>query len=200
MKRHLPFLILLLAMASLNARTLPGKSSLAARVSNFGQEFGFGRMISPTAMVLIDGSLDYNSERSESKAGANVSPGPTKSSFSLTIYPEYRFYFMPRNRVVPYFGFYGIVGIGSDATEKPTGTSITAENGSSLTLGAGASFGAEFFLNRYVSLTAHARFAQYTYENTKMETDTGFTLIEDTQINHRIGIRLEPALYVRIYF
>lgn len=200
MKRHLPFLILLLAMASLNARTLPGKSSFAAKITNFGQEFGFGRMISPTAMVLIDGSLDYSAERSESKAGANVSQGPTVSSFALTIYPEYRFYLLPRNRVVPYFGFYGIVGIGSSAAEKPTGTSVTAENGSSLTLGAGASVGAEFFFNRYISLAAHARLAQYTYENTKLETDTGFTLVEDTQISHCISFRLEPALYVRIYF
>ena len=192
-------LILLLAVV-IQARTLPGKSSFAARISDLGDEFGFGRMISPTAMVLIDGSLEYVSRNSESKAGANVAPGPTQSEFLLTVYPEYRFYMLPRNRVVPYLGFYGIVGIGSSAAEKPTGTSVTAENGSSLILGAGASIGAEFFLNRYVSLSAHARLAQYTYENSKLETDTGFTLVENKQINHRIGVHLEPGLYVRLYF
>ena len=191
--------ILLLAVI-VQARTLPGKSSFAARISNFSEEFGFGRMISPMAMVLIDGSLEYSSGRSESKAGANLSSGPTQSEFLLTVYPEYRFYILPRNRVVPYFGFYGVMGIGSSAAEKPTGTSITAENGSSLKLGAGASVGAEFFINRYISLAAHARLAQYTYETQKKETDTGFTLVENIKVQHRIGIQLEPGLYVRLYF
>ena len=200
MRRLQILTILILTAAALNARTLPGKSSFSAGITNLGQEFGFGRMISPTAMVLIDGSLDYTSGRCESKAGANVSSGPTHSSFLLTVYPEYRFYLLPRNRVVPFFGFYGVIGIGSSAAEKPTGTSITAENGSSLTLGAGASIGAEFYLNNYISLAAHARLAQYTYENAKLETDTGFTKVENTQINHHIGIELEPARYVRIYF
>jgi len=200
MRRLQILAILILTAASLNARTLPGKSSFAAGITNLGQEFGFGRMISPTAMVLIDGSLEYTSGRSESKAGANVASGPTQSTFLVTVYPEYRLYLLPRNRVVPFFGFYGVIGIGSSAAEKPTGTSVTAENGSSLALGAGASIGAEFYLNSYISLAAHARLAQYTYENAKLETDTGFTVVENTQTSHHIGIELEPALYVRIYF
>lgn len=199
--KRLPVLsVLILIATALSARTLPGKSSFAAGITNLGHEFGFGRMISPTAMVLIDGNLDYTSGRSESKSGANVASGPTESAFLLSVYPEYRFYLLPRNRVVPFFGFYGVIGIGSSAAEKPTGLSVTAENGSSLSLGAGASIGAEFYLNNYISLAAHARLAQYTYENAKMETDTGFTVVENTQISHHIGIELEPALYVRIYF
>ena len=62
MKRSLLLLFVLLAFSSLFARTQPGKSSFAARVTNFGNEFGFGRMISPTAMVLVDTNLEFVSQ------------------------------------------------------------------------------------------------------------------------------------------
>ena len=109
-------------------------------------------------------------------------------------------YILPRNRVVPYLGLYGLLGIGSTSSEEPTGTSITAKNGSNLTLGGGATLGAEFFLNNFISLTAHARFAQYSFTSEKMETNTGFSVIEDIEKIHRFGLQFEPALYVRIYF
>ena len=64
MKRSLLLLLVLLASTTVFARTQPGKSSFAARVTNFGNEFGFGRMISPTAIVLIDADLEFVS-RSE---------------------------------------------------------------------------------------------------------------------------------------
>ena len=200
MKRSLLLLFVLLAFSSLFARTQPGKSSFAARVTNFGNEFGFGRMISPTAMVLIDANLEFVSQSEETKVGSNTSKGDIRGSFALNAFPEYRMYIMPRNRVVPFFGMYGLLGIGSTSAEEPTGTSVTAKNGSTLILGAGATLGAEFFLNNFISLAAHARFAQYSFTSEKMETDTGFSVVEQIEHTHRFNMEFEPALYVRVYF
>ncbi|MBN1560023.1 hypothetical protein JW998_07215 [candidate division KSB1 bacterium] len=200
MKRFLPLLLVLLAFSSLFARTQPGKSSFAARVTEFGHEFGFGRMISPVAMVLLDADLEFISHSEESLVASTTLKGDVRSSFSLAAYPEYRMYILPRNRVVPYFGLYGLVGFGSTSAEEPEGNCVFAKNGRTLTLGAGATLGAEFFLNDFISLSVHTRFAQYSFTSSKMETDLCLSTVEDIDKTHRFSVQFEPALYVRIYF
>lgn len=200
MKNFMPCMLVLLACSSLSARTQPGKSSFAARVSDFGNEFGFGRMISPVAMVLLDASLEFVSQSQESHVASSTLKGDAQSSFSLAAYPEYRMYILPRNRVVPYFGLYGLVGFGSSSAEVPEEDCVIAENGWTLVLGAGATLGAEFFLNDHISLSAHTRFAQYSFMNNKMETESCLSTVEDVQQTHRFSMQFVPALYVRLYF
>lgn len=193
-------MLVLLAFSSLFARTQPGKSSFAARVTNFGNEFGFGRMISPFAMVLLDASLEFVSQSQESQIASATLKGDVQSNFSLLAYPEYRMYILPRNRVVPYFGLYGLVGFGSTSAEKPVDDCVIAVNGRTLALGAGATLGAEFFLNDFISLSAHTRFAQYSFTNDKTETASCLSIVENIQQTHRFNLQFEPALYVRLYF
>lgn len=201
MKKLVLFLLLIIS-AVLSAKTQPGKSSLAAGLTELGKEFGFGRMVSSSGMLLLDGSISFESTSEESLYGDQSSDGPQTDAFHLTLYPEYRIYLLPQAKATPYFGVHGVLGIGSTSSEEPTTGNITTTvtNGSSFTIGIGASFGVEYFLNSNVSLSAHARLAQFAGRTTKTETDNGFNLSEFTEKSTTISVELQPALYIRIYF
>lgn len=197
MKRFVPIVLALLMCTVLYAKTQPGKSCLSARVTNFGHEFGYGKMISETAMFLIDGELVYTSGSSEAETSAGTFDGPKTSDFGLQLYPEYRVYTLPSNRVNPYFGVYGLIGFGSESTETTTGTTTATVTGSATTFGVGMSFGAELMLNNFLSIAAHSRVVQFSYASTKEEPGGNVT---NKTSAITFAAMLEPALYIRIYF
>lgn len=200
MKRLMPLLLMLILASSLFARTQPGKSSLAARLTDFGHEFGVGRMTTPTSMILVDGSIQYVSSSEESTVGSQTINGPQSDNFMLYVFPEYRYYVLPRNQVTPYIGVFGVFGYGMSSREETVGTNVTVTNSTHLKFGVGASFGVEFFLNNNVSLSAHSRLAQFASETQRSESDNGFNAQEDVTKISRLDVQVEPALYVRIYF
>ncbi|MBN1482170.1 hypothetical protein EH223_07930 [candidate division KSB1 bacterium] len=208
MKRSLLFMLLLLASSTLFARTQPGKTAFAARITSFpakkdtaGYEFGFGRMLSPGSMILLDLNLLFYTDRDEERTGTITNISPWDRRFAVAGYPEYRFYISPRNRVVPYFGFYGLIGIDTKSIKTKQGNAIVlAREEFGLTLGGGATLGAEFFFNDFISLAAHARFAQYSFSSNK---DTDY-MMSPARISinnaHQFRLNFQPALYVRLYF
>ncbi len=200
MKRLLPLLLILVLISAGFSRTQPGKSSLAARLTDFGHEFGFGRMTTPTSMILLDASVHYTSSSEESTVGSQTVSGPQSDDFMMYFFPEYRYYVLPRGAVTPYIGVFGVFGFGMSSSEQTAGTNVTVTNGSALAFGVGASFGAEFFLNNNVSLVAHSRLAQFSSESQKSESDNGFQTQEDVHRTSTLSVQIEPALYVRIYF
>lgn len=208
MKRSLLFMLLLLACTTLFARTQPGKTAFAARVTSFpakndttGYEFGFGRMLSPGSMILLDFSLSFYTDRDEERSGTNTNVYPWDRKLSIAGYPEYRFYIAPRNRVVPYFGLYGLLGIDTKSFKTKQGNAIVlAREEFDLKLGGGATLGAEFFFNDFISLAAHARFAQYSFTSKKGTDYTKRPTIVSINNAHQFRLNFQPALYVRLYF
>lgn len=200
MKRYVPVLVFFYLSSSLLARTHPGKSSIAARLTDFGQEFGYGRMISPVNMLLADIDMNFASSDEESKAGETKTEGPFQSTFEFTFWPEYRYYMAPTRKLSPYFGVFGMLGVGKSSSETPAGDQVNKTSGSSLSVGLGASAGVELFLSEYLSLAIHARVAQYTFKSTQSETDTGFSKVEQNRKQNSFKVDIDPAIYVRIYF
>lgn len=202
MKRQLFFLLLISMISTTLAKTQPGKSCLSAGLTNLGKEFGYGRMISPTTMLLAEGTISYVTTSEESTFGDTTSDGPQADTFEMTIYPEFRFYALPKAKATPYFGVYGLLGIGSSSSDEPSSGDIssTVTNMSSFSIGIGASFGVEFFFNEFVSIAANARVAQFYTKTEKAEMDNGYNTSEDVHKATSLQVQLQPALFVRIYF
>lgn len=216
MKRFLLFLLALLAMTSMSANGQTGRTTFAARLAHLspqqdstkaGYEFGFGRRVSRSSMILLDVNFYYRSQHDEAKGELVPDIRPYNFAYTLSAYPEYRiFFYTPsrRRRVVPYFGLYALVGIGGSLHQELRGSdtyTIVKKTSSLLTLGGGASLGAEFFFNRHLSLAAHTRFAQYAFQSEKQLFNlNGRNLVESVDQSHRVGLRFEPALYIRLYF
>lgn len=210
MKRSLLILLLLLASSSMFARTQPGKSAVAARITALsmhqdstgsGYEVGFGRMISPGAMILFDMGFSYNTHQNKTRSTTSSTNGPVYRGFAVSAYPEYRAYLAPRMRVVPYLGIYGLLGYNSGVVEALYPNLLRQEVDSKIRVGGGLTLGSEFFLNNFISLAVHARFAEYSFTSRKVEVKhNGQSVTNSIKNEHNIGLQFQPALYVRLYF
>jgi len=210
MKRSLLIMLLLLASTTVFARTQPGKSAVAARITALSMhqdstgssyEVGFGRMTSPGSMILLDMNFSYNTYQNKAKGNAYSENGPIFRGFTISAYPEYRLYLAPRMRVVPYLGLYGLIGYDSGVVETLYPNRLRQDFETNTRIGGGTTLGAEFFLNNFISLAVHARFAEYYYSSNKETLKyNGQTILENIKNAHHIDLQFEPALYVRLYF
>ncbi len=210
MKRSLLILLVLLASSSMFARTQPGKSAVAARITALSMhqdstgsayELGFGRMNSPRTMILFDLGFNYHTHQNKLKGDVASESGPVYRGYSLVAYPEYRFYIAPRMRVVPYIGLYGLIGVGTGIHETIYSSSLRQEVEQTLRVGGGMTIGAEFFLNNFISLAAHTRFVEYSFSSDKNTIKYNGRTVRESILNaHNVGLQLQPALYVRLYF
>jgi hypothetical protein len=210
MKRSLLILLVLLASTSIFARTQPGKSAVAARITALSMhqdttgstyEIGFGRMVTPGAMILFDMGFNYHTHLNKAKSTTATTDGPVYRGYMVSAYPEYRMYLAPRMRVVPYLGIYGLIGYNSGVVESLYPNLLKQQVEADLRLGGGLTLGAEFFLNNFISLAVHARMAEYSFTSHKTTVKhNGHTITNAIKNAHDIGLQFQPALYVRLYF
>ncbi len=210
MKRSLLVLLLLFAASSIFARTQPGKSAVAARITALstqqdttgnGYEVGFGRMISPGTMILFDMGFSYHTHQYKSKTTSSSLEGPVYRGYMISAYPEYRMYLAPRMRVVPYLGIYGLIGYNSGVVESVYPNLLRQDIDADIKIGGGLTLGAEFFLNNFISLAVHARLAEYAFTSHRTTIKhNGHNISSSVKNAHDLGMQFQPALYVRLYF
>ena len=193
-----------LTMAGLaSGGTHPGKTSLAGALTTGGSaELSLGKMASGTNMYLLNVNLGVSSSSSESEMGGDTADGPKESNLSATLLPEYRTYLRPNDKVSPYYGIYGMLGFGSSKTEttNPTTGDTNEVTGSNLSVGAGVTFGVEYFMSSIFSIAAHSRVAQLSYSSNKSESGAGDTATTMTKTGTSISVGLSAAIYLRIYW
>jgi len=184
--------------------TQAGKSSLAGQVyGSSGTEIAYGKMASSTTMYLLSFNLNYNSETSEAEFSGKTAEGPKTSGYSINLIPEYRSYLRPDAQVSPYWGIYALLGMGSSKTEQPDGGTAIASGettGSNSIFGAGVTVGAEYFLNKTISLSANTRLAQISLSTEKSESGTGDAASTSTQKTMAFSLGISAGIYLRIYF
>jgi hypothetical protein len=204
MKKVLMCLVLFSFAAIVFAGTQEGKSSLAGQLfGSGGTEIAYGKMASKKTMYLFSVGLSYSTQTSKTEVGSNSADGPKVSSYSVSLIPEYRNYLRPDAVVSPYWGLYGLVGLGSSKTEPPDNGGTIASSTSTTTnttFGAGVTLGAEYFLNKTISLSANTRLVQLNFATVKGETGTGETKATNTQNNMSLSLGISAAIYLRIYF
>jgi hypothetical protein len=181
-----------------------GKSSLAGQIyGSSGTEIAYGKMASSSTMYLLGFNVAYNTGSSEVKYGDKTEKGPKVSSYSINLFPEFRTYMRPEGSVSPYWGIYGLVGLSSSKSEPPDASTTIASSEtttSATSYGAGLTVGAEYFLNKTISLSANTRILQLTFSSQKNESGSDITKQESTTKNMALQLGISAAIYLRIYF
>ncbi len=201
MKKSMLFSAVILAFTlQAFAQTHPGSSNLSARITDIGEEFGYGEMVSTMSMFLfyVQGAFERTTE--DVKNGDDNIKGPDNITYGLTILPETRFYSKPDNRVSPFFGVFGLFGYRGVLSEFIQGGETIETNTTELKVGAGFSVGAEFFVNEFLSLSLDSRLFKYQYKKASTDKDYADSTIKEETTGHHVSLDIEPAVYVRVYF
>ncbi|MBN1543609.1 outer membrane beta-barrel protein [candidate division KSB1 bacterium] len=176
-----------------------GKYALSAQFTNVSShELALGKMLNNRNMVLANISAGFSSTSEETEFNNQTNEGPSTSAISISLIPEYRTYLRPQSSVTPYWGVFVLMGYSQSTTETPSGNTTFETTHSGISFGAGATIGAEVFLNRAISLAAHSRLLRYTMS---MDTsESGTPTVTQKSTTNSFALSLSPALYVRIYF
>ena len=193
------FPLMLIFILPYSHATSPGTSNVAARITDFGDEFGYGMMISSAQMFLINVSGQFSHSALANKYQSIEQQGPDTTRYEVHLYPELRFYSRPKSKTSPFLGLYAHLGYGGSIREI-VGNQDAGVTESQLTLGVGLSTGAEVFLSSYLSLAVSARWLNYTFENKIHVQDTGTAETTTTNQQHKFNIRMNPAVYLRLHF
>ncbi len=186
----------------------PGQFGLAAALfQGGGTEIALSRVATPSTMYLLHTRVNFTSSSSESEsqtsAGSTTAEGPTDNRLGISLIPEYRRYLAPAKRISSYWGIYALVGYVSDKSETP-GTTPVEMTDTDFSVGGGLSFGVEYFLNSFFSISAHTRLLQYTFMSSKTETTTssGSTSVTNstTMTSNNFLLTVQPFLYIRFYW
>ncbi|MDZ7722507.1 MAG: hypothetical protein U5R06_06745 [candidate division KSB1 bacterium] len=196
--KQLIFLILIF-MIPHGFATSPGTSNVSARITDFGEEFGYGIMFSPTQMFLVNVNGHFSHSTSSIEYPSTQQDGPDTTHYAIHVFPELRFYNRPKSKISPFFGVFTHFGYGGGVRELPDNQDAGLAQ-SQLTIGAGFSTGAEVFLSRYLSLAVSARWLHYTFENASQIHDTGSMEITTKHISHNLDLKFNPAVYLRLHF
>jgi hypothetical protein len=181
------------------ARTQPGKWGLAARLFySGGTELALSKMASPSTMYLFNTLINVNSSTEEIESGGTTVDGPKNNRFSITVVPERRTYLRPNGRISPFWGIYALIGYSTQTTETPAGMNTLETIQKTLNGGAGLTFGVEYFMSKYFSLSAHSRMLQYMFSSNTSET--GNPTVTTTKTSHSVSLAIQAALYFRFYF
>lgn len=188
-------IVFILLLSALAVAQPAGRNSIAAPVTNVGQEIAVGWMIVPGQMILLDFYGSFSNEQDHDEIGNEDVWGAIKRRWQANLLPEYRLYLFPERKVSPYYGFYGRIGYAGDVLDYED----QEDNETSrVQAGVGFTMGAEFFVSRFFSLSAHARFVEYRYEFTEEDLAN----VEGVTITHAhvVDFDINPAIYVRFYF
>lgn len=200
MKKYLLFVLIMICYIPWGEATSPGTSNIAARITDFGEEFGFGRMLSSTQMFLIHINGRFNHSSSVIETSTIERDGPDTTRYAIHLYPELRFYNRPKSKISPFFGVFAHFGYGG-TTMGGINDNLDADvSKSQLTLGGGFSTGAEVFLSSYLSFAVSARWLHYSYNRISESNDSGAAENITTYQNHNINLKLNPAVYLRLHF
>jgi hypothetical protein len=186
----------------------PGQFGLAAAlIQGGGTEIALSKVATPSTMYLLHTRINYNMSSSESEsqtsAGSTSAEGPTDNLLGISLIPEYRRYLTPAKRISSYWGIYALVGYMTDKTETPGATTVETTD-TDFSVGGGLSFGVEYFLNSFFSVSAHTRLLQYTFMSSKLETtsSSGSTSVTNstTRTSNNFLLTIQPFLYLRFYW
>jgi|GEM_PF-4767929 len=201
MKKTVLFIAAALMLVSqATAQTHPGRSNLSASITDLGEEFGYGEMISTMTMFMFNVQANFDRNREDVDNGNEQEEGPDNIAYGVTLVPEIRFYSRPDNRVSPFFGVFGLFGYRGAISEFTQAETEVETSTTDLKAGCGFSIGAEFFVNEYLSLSLDSRLLRYQYRKISTEKDFGDATVEETSAGHHVSLRIEPAIYVRLYF
>lgn len=177
----------------------PGRSNVAARITDIGQEFGYGMTLSSSQMLLVNVHGQFNHSTGSLNSSSAVQELPDTTRYAIHVYPELRFYSRPDRKISPFFGVFAHLGYGGRTFDMLSNTDAGVYD-TRLSVGGGFSTGAEVFLSSYLSFAVSARWLEYTYEHAVRETDTGSGLLTQTNDSHDVQLVLNPAIYLRLHF
>ena len=179
------------------ARTNPGSYALAAPLSDWSSaEIAFSKMANEKTMYLIDLMINYSNSKQEVEVNGTKSDGPEYDDIGFELAPELRTYFRPSAKASPYMGIFVLGRYGHDKSTTTSATTTSEATNTIVRFGGGLTLGVEYFMNKVISISAHTRFVNFTYQKATEESGTWKETVST------MGLRLfvEPALYVRIYF
>lgn len=192
-------LVFIFTVTSAVTGTQTGKWGIAAPVfSSSGTEIALSKMATATTMYLFNMGIGFDLTSRETETGSGKADGPKSTSYSFDLMPEIRNYIRPKDKVSPYMGLFVLVGLGGQRTETPT-IGMTVETISSdVSAGLGLSLGAEYFMSKHFSISAHARMLSYRF--TISRTEAGTPKQTDTIRRHSFFGTISPALFIRFYY
>lgn len=199
MKRICTLLMILLMLASVASATQTGKWGVAAPIfSTSGTEIALSKMATATTMYLFNIGLGLDLTSRETETGSGQADGPKSTSYSFELMPEIRNYLRPNDKVSPYMGFFVLVGLGGQSVETPTFENTVETTSSDVSAGLGMTLGAEYFMSKHFSISAHARLLSYRFIISR--TEAGTPTQTDTIRRHSFFASFSPALFIRFYF